>query len=109
MFLFPQTHIPIQYALAALAVGFLFSYPLIRTSRFEKINGDIYLKRSRSFPLILLSLLAIRLALHNYVEQFISLPQTGAIFFILAYGMIVPWRVAMYLRYRELKQNQDAR
>lgn len=109
MFLSPQTHVPPLYALIALLVGFLFSYPLIHTSKFEVVNGDIFLKRSKSFPLILLGLLAIRLLLHNYVEQYISLSQTGAVFFILAFGMILPWRVAMYLRYLKLKPLQKTR
>lgn len=103
MFLVPQTHIPLIYVLTALLGGFMFSYPLIQTSKFEPINGEIYLKRSKAFPLILLTLLAIRLGLHGYVEPYITLPQTGALFFILAYGMIVPWRVVMYLRYKQLK------
>ncbi|WP_018130655.1 CcdC family protein [Effusibacillus pohliae] len=105
MFLFPQTHIPWTYALCALLAGFVFSYPLIRTSKFEVRGREIYLKRSKAFPLILLGLLAIRLALHSYVERFISLEQTGAVFFILAYGMIVPWRIAMYRKYAVLKRS----
>lgn len=105
MFLFPQTHIPFSYAIGALAAGLFFSFPLIRTSKFEVHNGDIYLKRSKAFPLILLSLLAIRMALRGFVEQFVTLPQTGAIFFLLAYGMIVPWRVAMLRRYTQLKRS----
>ncbi len=110
MFVFPQTHIPLMYALTALMFGFLFSYPLIRTSKFERIEDQIYLKRSKAFPLILLSLLAVRIGLRGYVEQYMTLPQTGAVFFILAYGMVVPWRIAMYRKYRELQNgNEKAR
>jgi membrane protein CcdC involved in cytochrome C biogenesis len=36
------------------------------------------------------------------VEEHISIPQTGGVFFILAFGMILPWRVTMYLQYRRL-------
>ncbi|WP_312029473.1 CcdC protein domain-containing protein [Paenibacillus sedimenti] len=36
------------------------------------------------------------------MEAFVSIYQTGAIFFILAYGMLLPWRVAMYAQYRKL-------
>lgn len=103
MFVFPQTHIPLVYALAALVAGFLFSYPLMRTSKFERIDEQIFLKRSKAFPLILLGLLAVRIGLRGYVEQYMTLPQTGAVFFILAYGMIVPWRIAMYRKYKELQ------
>src|ERR1700730_3126468 len=95
MFVVPQTHIPLLYAVYAVMVGLIFSYPLIATSKMQIIDGEIYLKRSRAFPIILLSLLILRIFLHNYVERYITLPQTGAAFFILAYGMIVPWRFAM--------------
>lgn len=106
MFFAPQTHIPWLYVLLSVLVGFLFSYPLIQTSKFEVVTGDIYLKRSRAFPLILLSLLALRLGLHSYVEELITVPQTGAVFFVLAYAMLLPWRVAMYVRYKKLENSQ---
>ncbi|MDI3328701.1 MAG: cytochrome c biogenesis protein CcdC [Alicyclobacillaceae bacterium] len=105
MFLFPQTHIPVSWGIGAFAAGALFlSYPLIRTSKFQIIEGQIYLKRSKAFVLILLGLLAVRLLLHSYVEHYITLPQTGAVFFLLAYGMIVPWRVAMVIEYRKTEE-----
>ncbi|MGZ4164949.1 MAG: CcdC protein domain-containing protein [Tumebacillaceae bacterium] len=46
----------------------------------------------------------IRVGLHSYVEEFISLPQTGAVFFILAFGMLLPWRIAMYVRYDKVRK-----
>jgi membrane protein CcdC involved in cytochrome C biogenesis len=102
MFVAPQTHIPWSYALIALVVGLGFAVPLIRTSHFEILEREVYLKRSKAFPIILLSLLVIRVALHSYVQEFISLPQTGAVFFILAFGMLLPWRIAMYMRYKKV-------
>ena len=43
-------------------------------------EGDtIVLRRSRAFLWILLGLLALRLALRGYVEQYVSPIQTGAI------------------------------
>ena len=104
MFVAPQTHIPWSYALFAFVVGLVFSYPLIRTSHFEINEGEVYLKRSKAFPVILLSLLVIRVGLHSYVQEFISLPQTGAVFFILAFGMLLPWRLAMYSRYDNVRK-----
>ncbi|ADG06932.1 CcdC family protein [Kyrpidia tusciae] len=101
MFAAPVMRIPVWWGLVAFLAGALFlSYPLIRTSKFHVIDGKIYLKRSKAFVLILLGLLAVRLLLHSYLEQYITLPQTGAVFFLLAYGMIVPWRVAMFVEYK---------
>jgi membrane protein CcdC involved in cytochrome C biogenesis len=103
MFLFPEFRVPYTYALIALLVGILFSYPLIATSHMQVLDGSIYLKRSKMFPLILLGLLALRLLLHQFVERYVNVQQTGALFFILAFGMIVPWRIAMYRRFKKLQ------
>jgi membrane protein CcdC involved in cytochrome C biogenesis len=109
VFLHPATHFPVWWGLIAFAAGAVFlATPLIMTSRFEVVNGEIYLKRSLSFIVILLTLLSVRLLLHGYVEQYISIPQTAGLFFTLAFGMILPWRVGMYLRYRRLRQSLAA-
>ena len=103
MFLSPVMRIPYSYAIAAFLAGCLFSLPLIASSRMELVDGDIYLKRSSAFVIVLLALLVIRVALHSYIERYITIPQTGAVFFILAFGMLLPWRVAMYVRYRQFE------
>lgn len=109
MFLLPFMRIPWQWGLGAFAAGvILFSYPLIHTSKFEIRDGHVYLRRSKAFVWILLVLLAIRLALHSYVERWITIPQTGAVFFLLAFGMLLPWRMAMYVKYRRLKRQLDS-
>lgn len=106
MFLYPPMHIPWSWALGAFLAGAVFlAPPLIYTSRFETVDNRIYLRRSRSFIVIILALFALRLALHNYVEQHISLLQTGSVFFILAFGMLLPWRLTMYLRYKQTKRS----
>jgi len=103
MFVAPMVRIPFLWGIAAFLVGaVLFAYPLIRTSTFYVQDGLVYLKRSKAFLAILLVLLIIRLTLHEYVESYVSIYQTGALFFILAYGMLLPWRVAMYMQYRKL-------
>ena len=45
----------------ALAVGIVFSSVLIWTSKFEKRDGEIYLKQSKAFIFILIGLLIVRL------------------------------------------------
>lgn len=104
MFVVPAARIPTSYALTAFLVGALvFSVPLVRTSRLE-IEGDaIVLRRSKAFLVILLGLVAIRLALRTYFEQYVSLIQTSGVFFMLAFGMILVWRLTMYRRYVALR------
>ncbi|WP_246064855.1 CcdC family protein [Melghirimyces algeriensis] len=105
MFIFPVFRIPLSWGITAFITGtLLFSWPLIKTSQFEVIDGKIYLKRSKAFIWILLLLLFIRMFAHEYVEQLISLEQTASLFFVLAFGMLLPWRTAMYIRYKQLKK-----
>jgi membrane protein CcdC involved in cytochrome C biogenesis len=105
MFVYPPTRIPLSWALTSFFIGVIFlSIPLIRTSTFEQMGSKIYLKRSRAFLVILISLFIIRLILHNYIELHISLLQTGAIFFILAFGMLLPWRLTMFFQFKKLEK-----
>lgn len=105
MFLYPPTHIPWSWALIAFAAGAIFlSLPLIKTSKFQVVGHEIYLKRSRAFIAILIALFVLRLSLHSYIEQHISIFQTASLFFILAFGMLLPWRLAMYMEFRKLRK-----
>ncbi|MCQ4087423.1 CcdC family protein [Saccharibacillus sp. JS10] len=109
MFIIRDIQIPWLGALAAFLVGwFLFAYPLILGTKFEQIGNDLFVKRSKAFLIILVVLIVIRLALHGYVEQFVTLPQTGGVFFILAFGMILHWRVNMLMRFRRMTRGMQA-
>lgn len=103
MFLAPLTRMPWSWAIGAFLCGlFVFSWPLVHTSRLESRGGLVHMKRSPWFLAILLGLLAVRLAAHDYIGHLISPLQTAAVFFLLAFGMIVRWRATMYLQYRRL-------
>lgn len=109
MFLVPPTRVPLPWALGAFVAGALFfAYPLARMSTLTRVGDAIVLQRSRAFLWILIGLVAVRLALRSYVEQLVSPMQTGALFFVLAFGMILPWRVLMYRRYRRLVVEAEA-
>ncbi len=103
MYLVPQTRVPLVWGLAAFLVGAVFlAYPLVHTSALTRQGDTILLRRSRAFLVILLALLAVRLAARSYVEKYVDAVQTGSLFFIHAYGILLPWRVVMLLRYRAL-------
>ena len=103
MFLFPPTRIPLAWGLLAFLVGVVaFSGPLIATSKLIRQGDVIMMKRSRAFLGILLVLLAVRFALRSYLEKVIDPIQTGSLVFVLAFGMLLPWRIAMYSRYRQM-------
>ncbi|MGV3488349.1 MAG: CcdC family protein [Tuberibacillus sp.] len=107
MFIFPQTRLPITELLEAFLVGMIFSVLLIKTSKFHIIDGEVYLKRSKAFIFILVGLLIIRTIIKIFLEQEVHLGQTAGIFFTLAFGMILPWRVAMYIMYKRLQKTTD--
>jgi len=103
MFLVPAFRLPWSWALGALAAGALvLAIPLARTARLVRRGDAITLERSAAFLWILAGLVMVRLALRTWVEQYVSLQQTGALFFLLALGMILRWRVTMALEYRRL-------
>lgn len=105
MFAFSATHIPWLWGLSAFGTGMLiFSFPLIVTTRLERVESDIYVRRSKAFIFIMVTLFVIRLSLHGIVVQYMSIPQTGAIFYLLAFGMIIPWRLAMVSDYIRLQK-----
>lgn len=102
MFFFPEAATPPMYDFTAFLVGMVLSIPLILTSRFEIVGQDVYLKRSKAFFIILLGLLIIRLIIKIVINDSFTPIQTGGLFFLLAFGMLVPWRIAMLYMYRQL-------
>ncbi|PLR77131.1 hypothetical protein CU633_12260 [Bacillus sp. V3-13] len=102
MFLFPVFRVTPLEIIEASTVGMLFSILLIKTSRFEIRKNKIYLQRSKAFVFILIGLLIIRIIGKTVLSASIDYGELSGMFWILAFGMIVPWRVAMYLSYRKL-------
>lgn len=105
MFVYPPTRVPWTWAVGALLLGAgVFAYPVIKTTTLMWSGDAIVMRRSKAFLWILLGLLAVRLAARNYVEQVLNPLQTGSLFFLLAFGMIVRWRLNMLAQYRALSR-----
>jgi membrane protein CcdC involved in cytochrome C biogenesis len=102
MFVFPFFRVTMAEFLEALLLGMFFSIFLIKTSKFEVKEDAIYLKRSKAFAFILIGLLIIRIVLKTYLSASIDVGELSGMFWILAFGMIVPWRIAMYMNYQKL-------
>ena len=109
MFVFEEFRVPPMQIVEALIVGMIFSIVLIKTTNFEIRDGDIYMKRSKAFLFILLGLLIIRLAGKLILSSTIDIGELGGMFWILAFGMIVPWRTAMLVKFNKLKQIEGVR
>lgn len=104
MYVVPYFRLTQLEILEAVVVGCLFSLFLIMTSNFVIKNNKIYMKRSKLFPLILISLLVIRSALKFFLSSTIHPGELAGMFFLLAFSMIVPWRIAMYIKFKNLER-----
>ncbi|KXZ15096.1 hypothetical protein AXI59_04370 [Bacillus nakamurai] len=102
MFFIPFFRVTGEEFLEAITLGVIFSIFLIKTSKFEIKNNEIYLKRSKAFVFILIGLLVIRIAMKSILSTTIDYGALSGMFWILAFGMIVPWRIAMFVSYRKL-------
>ncbi|HLQ72408.1 MAG TPA: cytochrome c biogenesis protein CcdC [Bacillota bacterium] len=103
MFFFPEFQLNFQEIVEAFILGVGLSFFLIKTSRFEKKSGDIYLIPSKSFVFILFGLLVIRLIIKWIIGSTISLGETSGMFFLLAFFMILSWRIAMLYQFKKLQ------
>ncbi|TCT26662.1 membrane protein CcdC involved in cytochrome C biogenesis [Melghiribacillus thermohalophilus] len=108
MFLFPLFRITWMQVIEAFSVGVAFSVFLILTSSFEVKGKDIYLKPSKAFIFILFGLLLFRIVLKTIIGQSISVGTTSGMFFILAFGMIISWRIAMLIKFLRLKRDLES-
>ena len=103
MFLAPAFRIPWLWAGCAFLLGATaLAYPLLRTSRLVREGDAIMMKRSNAFFLVVIVLAVVRIFARTYIDRYIDIRQTGALFFILAFGMILHWRLRMYFQYRQL-------
>jgi|SRR5579863_6400206 membrane protein CcdC involved in cytochrome C biogenesis len=103
MFVVPAFRIPWAWAGLAFGIGaVLLAWPLLLTTRLERQGQAIMMKRSSAFLVVLLVLAVIRFAARGYFDTILTAPQTGGVFFILAFGMIVVWRGKMLADYRKL-------
>ncbi|SIS37365.1 CcdC family protein [Salimicrobium flavidum] len=107
MFVFPMFRISASQVVEAFAVGVLFSVFLIFTSRFEVWEGRIYLTPSKLFIGVLMGLLAFRIVFKLIIGQVISFGETSGMFFVLAFGMIISWRLAMLYKYIKLEKSME--
>ena len=107
MFLVPMFRVPVTWALVAFAIGaIVLAYPLLLTSSLQRDGDAIMMKRSGAFFAVVIVLAAIRYFARDYFDKYLTLEQTGGLFFILAFGMILRWRLALLSMYRKLLRTE---
>lgn len=104
MFVFPEFQVKWVQVVEAFSVGVIFSFFLIKSSKFEIKNQAIYLIPSKSFIFILFGLLLVRIIMKLAIGATISFGETSGMFFLLAFGMIVTWRIAMLYKFKKLEK-----
>jgi membrane protein CcdC involved in cytochrome C biogenesis len=103
MFLIPMFRVPWLWAMLSFAVGaVVLAVPLMRTSRLTLEENTVTVRRSSSFFLVIIALASMRFFARRYIGAYVSFPQTASLSFLLAFGMIIRWRVAMYFEYKRL-------
>ena len=103
MFFVPAFRIPLLWAALAFLLGAIaLAYPLLATTRLVRQGDSVMMQRSNAFLAVIFVLAAIRFFARGYLDTFLSVEQTGAIFFVLAFGMILRWRTQMLLDFRKL-------
>ena len=106
MFLFEDFRVaPLQIA-EAFGIGLLFSIVLIATSKFEVREDAIYMKQSKAFPFILVGLLVLRVILKLLFSDSLDVGELAGMFFLLAFAMILPWRIGMLIKYKKLEKSR---
>lgn len=103
MFVFPIFRVSPLQIFEAVVAGLFFSIFLIKTSKFEIRDKEIFLKRSRAFLFVLIGLVVIRITAKLFLSSSIDIGELGGMFWILAFSMIVPWRIMMYMNFRRLR------
>jgi membrane protein CcdC involved in cytochrome C biogenesis len=103
MFAVPAFRIPWTWAGVAFLVGTVgLAYPLLRTSRLVRRGEVVMMQRSSAFFAVILALAAVRILARGYFDTLLSVQQTAALFFVLAFGMVLRWRTQMLVEYRKL-------
>ena len=103
MFFVPQCRVPFLWGLGAFLTGaVVLAFPLLLTSDLHLQNGVVMMKRSSAFFSVIIVLAVVRYLARGYFDRFLSLEQTGSLFYLLAFGMILRWRLKLVLAYRAL-------
>jgi membrane protein CcdC involved in cytochrome C biogenesis len=103
MFFVPAFRIPWAWAGLAFLIGAVaLAWPLLLTTRLIRQGDAVMMKRSSAFLAVILALAAIRFFARGYFDTLLTAQQTAALFFILAFGMIVCWRAKLLIDFRKL-------
>ena len=106
MYIFPYFRLSWVHIAETVIIGAVFSIVLIWTTKYEVKRDELYVKQTKAFPIILMGLLLLRIAL-KYIFSLNTTPgEIGGMFFLLAFVMIGIWRLSMLKKHNEFKKRQ---
>jgi len=89
---------------AAFGLGIVLSIPLIWTTNYEvREDNQIYTQKNWGFIAVFLGILVIRFLLRQELSA-MDPQSTMALFMMVAYGYLIPWRVVSFIKYRRLSR-----
>jgi membrane protein CcdC involved in cytochrome C biogenesis len=108
MFFIPAFRIPWAWACIAFMIGYVvLAWPLVLTTRLIRLGNAIVMKRSSAFLVVIFVLAAIRFLARGYFDTILTVQQSAALFFVLAFGMILRWRTKLMIDFRKLTAEYD--
>jgi membrane protein CcdC involved in cytochrome C biogenesis len=84
---------------AFLTGALLLAVPLIHSTQLTRRAGGVWITGSRAFIAIFFGLVALTLALRDYVSHLLPARQTAGVFFVLAFGVIARGHLRMWRAY----------
>lgn len=107
MYVFPYFRLTSFEIIEAVSVGLVFSIVLILTTKYEERDHELYVKQSKWFPVILVTLLVLRIVYKSILSISISPGEIGGMFFLLAFVMIAMWRASMFFHLNTFNKKQQ--
>lgn len=108
MFMNPELHLTMREIVLSVGTGVVLSIPLILTTNYElRADGHIYAKKSMGFIISFIALVIFRLGLRDYLSE-LDPNELTAIFFLVAAAYVLPWRIASYLKFRQVLGSRTA-
>ncbi|CAD2076410.1 CcdC family protein [Phocicoccus pinnipedialis] len=107
MFVFPYFRLDGAMIIESIVVGAIFSLLLLITTKYEARGDELFVKPSKLFPVILIGLLIIRTVMKQVLSVNTTPGEIGGMFFLLAFTMIVIWRISMLRHYLKFKKSRQ--
>lgn len=102
MYVVPAFRLTGVDVIEAILLGAICSIFLIKTSKFEVKDNQIYLQRSKAFLIVILGLFIVRTGIKSILSAEIHYGELSGMFFLVAFVMIVMWRVSMFIQYKKM-------